>query len=101
MHLIQLLLPLQDGNGKPFEQQKFERLSQDLTERFGGLTSYSRSPAEGRWKGGAKTEQDDILVLEVMTDDLDRAYWASLRERLEQEFRQDEIIIRAQRIERL
>jgi hypothetical protein len=36
-----------------------------------------------------------------MAKHLDRAFWRSLRERLERELAQDEIVIRAQEISRL
>jgi hypothetical protein len=40
-------------------------------------------------------------VVEVMVERLDHAFWRSLRERLERELSQDEIVIRAQEIRRL
>ena len=101
MHLIQILLPLDDGEGLPFPPQSFERLAHELTEKFGGTTSFLRSPAEGRWKSGPKTESDDIAVMEVMAETVDRRWWAELRRRLEHEFDQDEVVRRSQRIERL
>jgi hypothetical protein len=39
---------------------------------------------------------DNIAVVEVMADALDREYWRVLRKRLEQELDQEEIVIRAQ-----
>jgi hypothetical protein len=38
-------------------------------------------------------------VIEVMADEFDRAYWRSLRERLERELMQNQIVIRAQAIQ--
>jgi hypothetical protein len=101
MHLVELLLPLRDRDGAPFPAAQFERLTRELTEAFGGVTAFTRSPAKGRWKDGGKTESDDIIVIEVMAEGIDRAWWAELRQRLERMFRQDEIVIRAQTIERL
>src|SRR5688500_11832651 len=101
MHLVQLLLPLEDSNGQPFPAAQFDQIAHELTERFGGVTAYARSPAEGRWKEGADTTHDDIVVIEVMVEELDRQWWAVLRKRLEADFRQDEIVIRAQPMERL
>jgi len=40
-------------------------------------------------------------VVEVMVERLDHAFWRSLRERLERELCQDEIVVRAQEIRRL
>jgi hypothetical protein len=101
MQLVQLLLPLEDSDGHPFPAAQFDQIAHELTERFGGVTAYARSPAEGRWKAGADTTHDDIVVIEVMVEQLDRQWWAALRQRLEAEFRQDEIVIRAQPMERL
>ena len=94
MHLVQILLPLSDMKGQTFSSRKFERLVQKLTEKFGGVTTFTRTPAEGRWKNGASTEHDDIAVIEIMTESIDRGWWADLRTHLEQEFAQKEIIIR-------
>lgn len=47
MHLIQVLLPLNDANGRRFESSRYQQVSRELTKRYGGLTVYSRSPAEG------------------------------------------------------
>jgi hypothetical protein len=41
------------------------------------------------------------VVVEVMAERLDQSYWQSLRERLERELSQEEIVIRAQEIRRL
>jgi hypothetical protein len=41
------------------------------------------------------------LIFEVMSDSLDRAWWASHRSKLEAAFAQDEIVVRTSPIERL
>jgi hypothetical protein len=101
MHLVQILLPLTDDEGQQFPADAFERLAGELTEKFGGVTSFTRTPAEGRWKTGETTEHDDIAVIEVMAETVDRDWWTGLRRRLEREFDQDEVIIRCQEIQRL
>ena len=40
-------------------------------------------------------------MIEVMAEELDKAYWHSLRESLERELMQKEIVIRAQAIQLL
>jgi hypothetical protein len=40
-------------------------------------------------------------VVEVMVESIDPALWQTLRERLERELSQEEIVIRAQEIRRL
>ena len=101
MHLVQLLLPLKDQNGKPFPRSQYRKIREELTERFGGLTAYTRAPAEGLWDLGDEVAFDDIVVYEVMASDLDREWWRQYREGLERAFDQDELVVRAQAIERL
>ena len=74
----------------------------ELTERFGGLTAYSRAPAQGLWaEDGEPPRRDDIVVYEVMAESLDRSWWRSFRSLLEERFAQDELVIRSQQVERL
>ncbi len=101
MHLIQLLLPLRANDGAPFAEGLFREVLGELTDRFGGSTAYTRSPAEGKWKSGEADHHDDIVVVEVMAERLDHAWWGGYRRDLERRFRQLEIVIRAQAIEKL
>ena len=102
MQLIQILLPLFDNDGAPFPHAAYQRVSAELAERFGGLTAFTRAPAAGLWKDeSAGTTRDEIVVLEVMTEVIDRLWWRDYRRELERRLRQDEIVIRAQTIERL
>jgi hypothetical protein len=95
MHLIEILLPLNDNNGRPFDPPKYAVIRHQLTERFGGLTAFTRSPAQGTTTESGKTVHDDIVVFEVMTEKLDLSWWRSYRAELEREFRQDTIVVRA------
>ena len=98
-HLVQLLLPLYDNDGNGFPRAQFEQVARELTARFGGLTAYTRAPAEGRWRdGGDGTTRDEIIVYEVMTYPLDPGWWRDYREDLERRFSQDRIVIRAQSV---
>ena len=102
LHLVQLLLPLYDREGRPFPAEYYAGVRSVLTERFGGLTAYTRAPAEGLWsEDGKHAERDDIVVYEVMVDDLDHNWWRGFRLELEQQFAQDDLVIRAQPLERL
>ena len=102
MHLVQLLLPLKDQDGKPFPRSQYRKIREVLTERFGGLTAYTRAPAEGLWdQGDDEVAFDDIVVYEVMVPELDREWWGAYRAGLERDFDQDELVVRAQEIERL
>jgi hypothetical protein len=101
MHLIQILLPLSDSTGRRISSEEFERVRKELTEKFGGLTAYTRSPAKGLWKDGPGTVQDEIVIHEVMADQLDTVWWAHYRDELCRRFLQDELVIRSQEIQRL
>jgi hypothetical protein len=101
MYLIEILLPLMDKGGASFPAENYDRLTDELTQHFGGVTSFSRSPAEGRWRNEGGTEHDDIAVIEVMAEQLDLPWWSQLRRRLMREFAQDDIVIRSHEIVRL
>jgi hypothetical protein len=100
-YLLQILLPKETGKGEPVEQEWFESFLKELTAKFGGATSFVRAPGQGLWRGGGETERDAIVVVEVMAEELAQDYWVRLRERLESELSQEQIIIRAQQIIRL
>jgi hypothetical protein len=102
MYLVQLLLPLYDNANNKFPRSAFDRVRKELTERFGGVTAFLRSPAEGFWKPNEATvSRDDVVVFEVMAKRLDHAWWARYREELEERFRQEELVVRASAIRRL
>ena len=80
----------------PSSPRDYVQLRSDLADRFGGITAYTRAPARGVWKGDTgATTRDDIVILEVMTDELDRAWWSGFRRELERRFRQESVIVRA------
>lgn len=97
-HLIQILLPLSDNEGRRFPPAAYARVRSELTERFGGMTAFTRGPAEGLWEENGRTARDDIVVFEVMAADLDTSWWDGYRRSLETRFRQERIITRAQDI---
>ena len=94
-HLVQILVPLMTGDGEELEKDWFEALLQELTDRFGGATSFIQSPGQGHWDSGKEIEKDSVALVEVMTVELDEDYWDQLKERLEKELSQSEIMIRA------
>lgn len=102
MYLIQIFLPLRDNAGRAISRKHFDAVSAEFTERFGGVTTYSRAPAEGVWrKGGGRAQHDQIIVYEVMAAKLERLWWTQTRKRLERRFRQQELLIRAQLMRKL
>ena len=102
MHLIQILLPLYDNEQNLFPSTYFTSTRQELTDKFGGITTYSRAPATGLWKENeAKTVKDDITIYEVEAEAVDGVWWQQYKEKLKQKFQQDEIMIRAWKTEML
>ena len=101
MYLIELFLPVTDNNGQRFDDELFAVIRKELTDRFGGVTVFSRAPAKGITADGGEAVHDDIIVMEVMADELNRDWWKDYRQRLEHKFKQDEILIRATQLEKL
>ncbi|MEN1956197.1 hypothetical protein [Luteimonas changyuni] len=102
MHLVQLFLPLHDDGGERFARALFDAVRAELTERFGGVTAFSRAPATGLWEDDdGEVQRDDVVLFEVMADHVDHAWWRHYRESLERRFRQDEVLVRATPVERL
>ncbi len=102
MHLVQLLLPIRSESGQAYPREHYDELVRLLTERFGGVTAYTRSPATGLWESDSgETVRDHVVVYEVMVERLERAWWADLRGRLEARFAQEELVVRAHEIRRL
>lgn len=96
-HLVQILLPTETRDRAPIASEQFARVRVELTEKFGGVTAYTRSPATGLWKRDEDDaiERDQVIMVEVVVEDLDRAWWAAYREQLEDRFEQDKVHARA------
>ncbi|MFC0679678.1 hypothetical protein ACFFGH_17710 [Lysobacter korlensis] len=102
MHLIQLFLPVYDNNHQPFSRSQFDTVRTELADTFGGVTAFTRSPAAGLWEDDdGDVCRDDVVLIEVMADMLDRQWWSDYRRTLEQRFQQEEVLIRASAVERL
>jgi hypothetical protein len=102
MHLIQLLLPLHDNDGRAFPASHFQRVRAELTERFGGVTAFIRAPAVGLWQEDrGELNRDEVVLFEVLADELDKDWWSRYRQALQDEFRQDEVLIWAANVTRL
>ena len=101
MHLVQILVPLFDNEGRHFPPEPYRQLRSELAGRFGGLTAFTSAPAEGLWTEGGETTHDEIVIFEVMVEELDRPFWRAYGRDLEERFRQDVIVIRTHAIEQL
>jgi hypothetical protein len=99
MYLIQILLPLSDNDGHPYNRELFRMVAAELTDQFGGLTAHTRVPAEGLWKNGSsRTDREEIIIFDVMTEKLAKRWWTKYRRGLEKRFRQEQVIVRSQEI---
>ncbi len=102
MHVVEIFLPLKRNDGSDQPRRLFAEVRKELVERFGGLTAFSRAPAEGIWEDDdGRVERDQIVIFEVVADQVDRSWWSMFRARLERDFAQDEVLIRAAPTERL
>lgn len=62
----------------------------------------NRAPATGLWEApSGETVRDQVVVYEVMVEVLDAEWWGVLRVVLEARFAQQELVLRAQAIQRL
>jgi hypothetical protein len=98
---VEIFVPLIRGDGQPVAKGYLADLERRLTERFGGVTAFTRAPARGRWADDGQVQTDDVVIYEVMAPNLDRPWWGELRQRLERELDQEEVLIRAHAVERL
>ena len=101
MYLVEILLPLYDNEGRAFGAGEFDRVRDELARRFGGVTAFRRSPAEGVWAEGGGLSRDQVVVFQVMAEALERAWWAAYRRELEARFRQEKLVVRATEFEEL
>lgn len=95
MHLVQILLPVYDNEGDPLLHATYAAIREELVEKFGGLTAFTQSPAEGIWiPDSRRRHRDEIIMIEVMTAVLDAAWWSRYRIGLEERLKQESVIIR-------
>ncbi|MCP3397762.1 MULTISPECIES: hypothetical protein [unclassified Bradyrhizobium] len=46
-YLVQILVPKEAGDGEKITKDWFDKLFKELTDEFGGATSFVRAPGEG------------------------------------------------------
>ena len=95
MYVVQLLLPLYDNQNVPIADAVMKDLRERLVDRFGGVTAFSRTPAEGVWSDHGRKIRDDVILVEVMVPAIDSIWWAGFREHIEHVMRQKSVVVRA------
>jgi hypothetical protein len=99
MYLVQLLLPA-SSRGNAAADEHVARTRAELVEAFGGLTAYQRAPARGVWRSPeGDVEQDDMVMVEVVTPVFDRDWWRRYTDQLRRRFGQQAIHARAMAVE--
>lgn len=102
MQLFQIFLPLYDNNKQAFSRSLYDDLRTQLKDQFGGVTFYRNAPAEGLWEDATgKTNYDELIIAEVMVAQTDKEWWRQFKQRLEELFEQEEILIRSVAFEKL
>jgi len=101
MYIVQILLPLFDNRGEPFSDGLMGEIREGLVAVFGGVTAFSRTPAEGVWSDHGRKIRDEIVLVEVMVQDLDPVWWRDFRIDLEKRLSQKSIVVRAFAIARM
>jgi hypothetical protein len=100
--LIQMLLPTKRADGAAFGDDVLGQTRDELIERFGGLTAYMRSPAAGAWTSPeGRVEEDSVVMIEVIADTFNVAWWRPYADKLKQRFAQESIHVRACQVETL
>jgi hypothetical protein len=60
VHLVEILLPVADNEGQRFDARKYEEVRQDLSRRFGGITTFTRAP--GPWHQRSKARESSMTI---------------------------------------
>ncbi len=101
MVLVQILLPA-PGTALTVPGEDYALTRAELLGRFSGVTAYLRSPGQGNWIApSGRADQDDIVMVEVVTEVFDREWWRGYARVLAARFHQDTIHLRAIPIELL
>ncbi|WP_354234677.1 MULTISPECIES: hypothetical protein [unclassified Bradyrhizobium] len=94
---MQILVPTETGKGEPVSKEWFDNFLQELTDKS-ARRRVSSARLDKACGEAVTTERDTIAVVEVMAAKLAPEFWRFLRERLQRELSQEEIVIRAQEI---
>ena len=102
MYLVSYSSPSLTMTGGASPTANFERCatSWSTVRRTHGLHPFDRRRTVAR-RSERYGIRDEIVVYEVMCETVDRAWWSNYRATLERRFRQDELVIRVQQVERL
>ena len=94
MREYEVYVPLNDNDGRPIAPEKLRWLKRRLVLEFGGLT-YFPQENEGVWKVGAFTFRDKVVILRVLSNDVEKAeaFLTALKEDVRREWQQADVLI--------
>lgn len=102
MFLVEVFVPQYFPSGKEIEGEYLEEMRDILLSKFGGSTAFTQCPVEGEWKDASGSiEEDRVIILQVMCEEIDRAWWTNFRNRWQEMLQQKELMIRATTFDRL
>jgi hypothetical protein len=81
-----------------FEQKLYTEVRNELVDRFGGITAYTRAPVHGLWQESEQIVRDDLIIYEIMVETLEEEWWRGYRVILENRFQQQSLVVRAHQI---
>jgi len=97
MKKYEIYLPLKYNDGGDIEPNKLEDIQQQLIAVFGALTVSSLSaPFRGTWRYGGVKFIDDIIRIEIITDE--DLTFKNFKRQLRRSLRQRDILITVQDI---
>ena len=98
MKKYEIYLPLKYNDGTQIEPQKFKEIRQQLIAVFGAVTASPRSaPFQGTWRYGGVEFVDDIIRIEIITDE-EIFFFKNFKRQLKRTLRQLDILITVQDI---
>ena len=98
MKKYEIYVPLKYNDGKKIEPQKLKEIRQQLIAVFGSVTTSPRSaPLEGTWRYGGVEFVDDIVRIEIITDE-DLVFFKNFKRQLKRMLCQIDILITVQDI---
>ncbi len=100
MREFEIYVPLHYNDGSAIESEKLDDLRRRLFDFFGGLTD-TRQRNAGAWKVGNVVFHDDIVIYRVLAvkQHPARRFLMDLKDELERELRQQEILIVEREVE--
>ncbi len=100
MREFEIYVPMHYNDGSAIESAKLDNLRRRLFDYFGGLTD-TRQRNAGAWKVGNVAFHDEIVIYRVLAvkQHPARRFLMDLKEELERELRQQEILIVEREVE--